>query len=295
VEQNNRGTYKLNIQSACIECIINQSRRVGEVLSLDAKTIQKLVDTTTQMSKEFSFMQSPPEVATPVYDALAKIVQKEDLYDEAKEKSMQTALSFVPVLQQKIATADDKFLTALKIAIAGNVMDLAAEVTFDLEKELEKIFHTPLARDESKALYEKLQQAKKVVVLGDNTGEHVFDKLFIQTLQEIFPAIEFYYFVRTRPIINDVTPKEAKAIDFESTCKLIDSGVDTPGFTYNRATQEAKNLFDSADIVISKGMGNYECLSPSHKSPIAFLLKVKCNVVAQSIQQEVGDMVCFIN
>jgi uncharacterized protein with ATP-grasp and redox domains len=284
----------LNIESACVECIINQSKRVAEVLELDEKIAQQLVDTATQMSHHFSFTQSPPEVATPVYAALAKIVNKEDLYDEAKKKSMQKALSFVPTLKEKIATSNDKFLTALKIAIAGNVMDLAAEVSFDLEKELDKIFHTPLARDDAQELYTKLQNASKVVVLGDNTGEHVFDKLFIQTLQTLFPQITFYYFVRSQPIINDVTPKEAQAIDFAATCTVIDSGVDTPGFVYSRASEEAKELFDTADVVISKGMGNYECLSPSHKSPIAFLLKVKCNVVANYIGQEVGDMVCLI-
>ncbi len=104
----------------------------------------------------------------------------------------------------------------------------------------------------------------------------------------------FYYFVRGKPIINDVTVREAKEAGFDELCHLVDSGVNTPGFAYSRATKEAQELFDSADLVISKGMGNYECLSPSHRKEICFLLKVKCGVVASSLNAEVGDIICKI-
>lgn len=79
--------------------------------------------------------------------------------------------------------------------------------------------------------------------------------------------------VRGNPIINDVTMKEAKEAGFDKLCSLVDSGVNTPGFTYNRANAESKELFDSADLVISKGMGNYECMSPSHRKISVFYLK----------------------
>ncbi len=246
------------------------------------------------MSKHFSFSQTPPEVATPVYEEMAKILHKKDIYDEIKALSTKKALSLLPLLKKQLETSDDPFMTALKIAVAGNVIDLASEITFDLDEELEKIFHTDFAEDDSKALAELLQKAKSVVILGDNAGEHVFDKLFVQTLQNLYSQVKFHYFVRGKPIINDVTLKEAKEIGFDTVCEVIDSGVDTPGFVYTRANEKAKKLFDTADVVISKGMGNYECLTPSHKSPIAFLLKVKCNVVAASLGREVGDIVCKI-
>ena len=98
--------------------------------------------------------------------------------------------------------------------------------------------------------------------------------------------------VRGNPIINDVTMKEALECGFDKLCNLVDSGVNTPGFAYNRANAESKKLFDEADLVISKGMGNYECLSPSHRENICFLLKVKCGVVANSLNREIGDIVC---
>jgi uncharacterized protein with ATP-grasp and redox domains len=167
-------------------------------------------------------------------------------------------------------------------------------VEFDLKEELQKIFHTNLAIDDSKELKNLLKNSKEVVVLGDNAGEHVFDKLFIKTLKELFPHISFYYFVRGKPIINDVTVKEANDINFNEVCEVINSGVTTPGFVYDLASSEAQKLFKKCDLVISKGMGNYECLSPTFKSPVCFLLKVKCGVVANSLTKEIGDIICKI-
>ncbi len=277
-----------------MECIINQARRVGDTLHVDPATAKKLVDTAEAMSREFSFSKTPPEVATPVYEKMAQILKKSDIYDEVKAHSTQKARSFLPLLQQRLKNTEDTFMTSLKIAVAGNVIDLASEVSFDLKEELAKVFWSDFAEDDSQRLRLELEKAKRVVVLGDNAGEHLFDKLAISVWKELFPHIEFCYFVRGKPIINDVTLKEAKEIAFEEVCRVVDSGVDTPGFVYERATQEAKELFDAADIVVSKGMGNYECLTPSHKSPIAFLLKVKCSVVAASLGREVGDIVCKI-
>ena len=294
MEQDHRGAYKLNIAPACVECIVNQAERVASTLHVDPNTADKLVETAKEMSKNFSFSKTPPEVATPVYEAMAKILHKEDIYEEIKALSTKKALSLLPSLQKRLEESKDLFTTSLKIAVAGNVIDLASEMRFDLDEELAKIFDTDFAIDDSKKLKTLLKKSNSVVVLGDNAGEHVFDKLFIQTLQQLYPDIKFYYFVRGKPIINDVTLKEAKEIGFDEVCDVIDSGVDTPGFVYKRANKQARELFDQADVVISKGMGNYECLTPSHKSPIAFLLKVKCNVVAESLNQNTGDIICKI-
>jgi len=282
----------VNIDKECVACIINQSAKVANAIDADKELSSKLTSTVETLSKDFSFDENPPEIASYVYEKMAEIAKKQDLYAEIKALSTQKALSFVPLLKEKLLTSDDKLLTATKIAVAGNVIDLAAAVEFDLEEELEKIFHTDFAYNDFDALQTELESAKKVVVLGDNVGEHIFDYMFVETLKELFPDVSYTYMVRGNPIINDVTMKEAKECGFDSLCNLVDSGVNTPGFTYDRANENSQKLFDDADLVISKGMGNYECLSPSHRDKICFLLKVKCNVVAKSLNREVGDIVC---
>lgn len=291
------------IDEACIGCIINQSAKVAHAIHASESLSFELTSSVEAMSKDFSFLKTPPEIASEVYEKMAEIANKIDLYDEVKALSTKKALSFVPLLKEKISSCaraerqmplgyQDKLLTATKIAVAGNVIDLAAEVEFDLEEELKKIFHTEFAHNDFAQLQNQLPHAKSVLIIGDNVGEHIFDYMFVETLIELFPHAVYYYMVRGNPIINDVTLKETSACGFDKLCTVVDSGVNTPGFTYNRANPHAKEIFDSADLVISKGMGNYECLTPSHRTKIFFLLKVKCQVVANSLGKEVGDIIC---
>ena len=285
----------MNIDTACVECIINQSVKVANAIDADKTLSNKLTSTVREMSKDFSFDDNPPEIASYVYEKMAQIANKTDLYDEVKSLSTIKAISFVPLVKEKINSSKNKLLTATKTAVAGNVIDLAAAVEFDLEDELNKIYDVDFAYDDFYKLEDELQKAEKVLVIGDNVGEHIFDYVYIETLQELYPSIKFSYMVRGNPIINDVTMKEAKEAGFDELCNLVDSGVNTPGFTYNRANDVSKQLFDDADLVISKGMGNYECMSPSHRSNICFLLKVKCDVVSSSLSCEVGSIVCKLD
>ena len=282
----------MTIDKDCVACIVNQSARVANAIGADAKLKEKITLHVESLSKDFSYDNNPPEIAAYVYENMARIANKTDLYDEVKIASTKKALSFVPLLKEKLSTSSDKLLTCTKIAVAGNVIDLAAAVEFDLDEELDKIFDTKFAHDDVENFADKLSNAKKVLIIGDNVGEHIFDYMFIETLKELYPDVEYSYMVRGNPIINDVTMLEAKESGFDKLCELVDSGVNTPGFTYNRANDYSKKLFDEVDLIISKGMGNYECLSPSHRKDICFLLKVKCDVVARSLDKEVGDIIC---
>ncbi len=282
----------MNIDEACVGCIINQSAKVSRAINADSHLTQSITQTVEKLSESFSFEQNPPQIASYVYAKIAKLANKKDLYDKQKELSTQKALSFVPLLKDTIAKSENKLLTATKIAVAGNVIDLAAEVEFDLEEELARVFETNFAHNDFDKLASSLKVAKEVVILGDNVGEHIFDYMFVEVLKVLYPESRYSYMVRGVPIINDVTMKEARECGFDELCNLVDSGVNTPGFVYDRATLEAQSLFDNADIVISKGMGNYECLSPSHRDKICFLLKVKCGVVASSLNKEIGDIIC---
>lgn len=200
------------IDKECVGCIINQSLKVANAIGADESLTNELHSRVTDMSRQFSFAHNPPEIASDVYEKMAQIANKKDLYDEIKELSTQKASALVPMLKE--------------------------------------------------------------------------------TLQELYPNTNYSYMVRGNPIINDLTMKEAIEAGFDILCNLVDSGVNTPGFTYTRANENAQKLFDSADVVISKGMGNYECLNESKRSNIFFLLKVKCDVVANSLKKRLGDIIC---
>jgi uncharacterized protein with ATP-grasp and redox domains len=259
---------------------------------LDEKTTKKVLDESAKMIPSFSMDKTPPQNATPMYQMISSLLEKPDLYKKVKEKSIQKATEFIPSCKNLIKLSSNPFLTATKIAVAGNVIDLASEFEFDLKDELDKVLKTEFDIDDSDKLFEKLSKSVTVVYLADNAGENVFDKLYIETLKELFKDIEVYYFVRSTPIINDITYGELKDDCINKVATLVDSGVQTPGVIIEDLNTHAKAIFDKADCIISKGMGNFECLSENLEYPIYHLLKVKCNVVANELKREVGDIIC---
>lgn len=284
----------MKIDHACVACIIGQTQRVADAIGAD-ETLRRRIDTDVQaMSKTFDFSKSPPEVARAVYEHLAVLAGKNDLYDEVKRHSTEKALAFVPFLRTQIAAAADPFYTAVKVAVAGNVIDLASEVTFDLDAEIGTRFHTPFAHDDVAVLEAKLRGANSLLYIGDNAGEHLFDALAIETFSRLFPTLSITYMTRGKPIINDITFDAAHADGLAAYADLVDSGVDTPGFVYERASKRAQKLFDDSDVVLTKGMGNYECLSPAPRRDLVYVLKVKCSVVAHAIGEEIGSLICKV-
>jgi uncharacterized protein with ATP-grasp and redox domains len=191
---------------------------------------------------------------------------------------------------KKLKKSDDKLLTALKIAVAGNVIDFGAKKQFNLKEILKNVFNTPFKIDNYLELKEKLKTAKKVVIIGDNCGENIFDVILADVLKSFY-EIELFYFVRGKPIINDVTIKEANDSKMPKFATIIDTGVPTPGYDLKYANKESKKIFNSADVVIAKGMGNFESLYQITKRKVFYLFIVKCNVVASAINAKEKDII----
>lgn len=285
----------MTIQPECISCIGAQSKRVCEAIHADETLSEQIISYVETALQNADFTLSPPVIAAPLYEQIAVLAHTDDLYRIQKEHATAQALSYLPFLQKTITQSDDPFLSALKTAVVGNVIDLAAEVSFDLHDAIMSVFHTPFAYDDSETLRAKLSDAKTLLYIGDNAGEHIFDALAIESLQKLYPSLTFTYMVRGTPIINDVTMDEALEAGIDKICAVTDSGVPTPGFVYELASPHAQELFDSADLIIAKGMGNYECMTPQRRQSICFLLKVKCSVVAASLNQEIGNIVCKLD
>lgn len=285
----------MNIQSECIGCIIAQSERVCEAIGADEALRKKIVSFVETSLSTADFTLSPPVIATPLYEQMALFADKIDLYDTQKTHATLQAQHYMPFLHETIEQSDNPFMALLKTAVVGNVIDLAAEVAFDLHGAITSVFDTPFAHDDSAKLAEHLKNAKTLLYLGDNTGEHLFDALAIEHLKILYPHLEITYMVRGNFIINDVTLKEAQEAKMDKICTLINSGVNTPGFVYERANVESKNLFESADVILAKGMGNYECMTPPTRKNICFLLKIKCSVVSRSLGHEIGSIICKLD
>ena len=283
----------MNLTPTCVTCIFSQSLRVCETLQVDNETTKKVLDSIAGQISEWSFKQTPPQVAARVYPEIAKLLQTDDIYYDFKRKATEHAKAFIPFVEEIIDKHNDKFYASLKAAVAGNVIDLAAQQQFDLEEEVVKVFDSPFEIDDSEELRKILQSSKNLLVVGDNAGEHLFDKVMMKCLKENFENLNIFYAVRGKPIINDITIKEALEAGIDEVAEIVDSGVDTPGLDLNRASDKMLSVYKQADVVLAKGMGNYESLNGISTRPTFFLLKVKCSVVAQSLEANVGDIICY--
>jgi len=285
----------MTIQKECIGCIIAQSERVCDAIYADKSLRKRIISYVETTLQDADFTLSPPVIAAPLYEHMAILAKTDDLYEEQKQHASTQAKSYLSFLEKTIQNSDDPLIAILKTAVVGNVIDLAAEVSFDLHEAIMSVFNMPFAHDDTETLRTSLTHAKTLLYIGDNAGEHIFDALSIQSLQKLYPQLSIIYMVRGNPIINDVTLIEAYEAGIDKICSVMDSGVPTPGFVYKLASHEAQECFSRADLIIAKGMGNYECMTPQQRDNICFLLKIKCSVVAASLSQKIGDIICKLS
>jgi uncharacterized protein with ATP-grasp and redox domains len=192
-------------------------------------------------------------------------------------------------LEQTIKNSDDPFTTALKLAIAGNIIDFAVNDNCDLEGTIEKVLNSDFAVDHSAKLREELKKAGKVLYIGDNAGEIVFDKLFIREIAHH----DLTYSVRGAPVINDATMEDAEYTGLTSMVKVISSEYDAPSTILEKSGEEFRAHFEKADVIISKGQGNLEGLIGESDPRIFFLLMVKCEVMAEFMNTQTGSYVVW--
>jgi len=280
----------MNIKPDCLVCLYNQALKTTKLLELDDELSAKILFEVAKILPNYSLNFTPPQIAKDTYKLIEDITNNPDPLKKAKEISIKEAKSFKPTLYEEIKKSNNPLLTALKIAVAGNVIDFGAKEQIPLKETLDKIFHTPFKLDNFKEFENKLKTAKTLVILGDNCGENIFDVILADTIKSLYD-IEIFYFVRGKPIINDVTLLEANESDMPKFATIIDTGVPTPGYDLKYANEKSKEIFENADLIISKGMGNFESLYGITKREIFYLFVVKCNVVASAVKCDIKDLI----
>lgn len=228
-----------------------------------------------------------PEITRNLISKLKKESLIDDPYKKEKEASNTELLNRYPEFKNKVQTSSNKFDTALRYAIAGNIIDFGPNHKFDVDDTIDRVFTTELAINHSEQLKEEISKAKTILYLGDNCGEIVMDKLFLETINH--PNVT--YAVRNDYILNDATIKEAEEVGIPEVAQLISNGDDAPSTLLHRVSDEFREIYNKVDLIISKGMGNYEGLINESDSRLFFLLMVKCPVIGKKIGAQKGDFV----
>jgi len=281
----------------CIPCFYRQALDAARIAGTDEIKQKQIVDKISQLIPDFPLEASPPEMGREIYSLVGKISGVKDPFKEIKENSNKFALKLYPKLKQEINNSEDRLLTAIKLSIIGNIIDYGAKNSLNVVEEIDHLFQGNfIINNENNSTTFKYNQFKEalnkvdtIIYLADNAGEVVFDRLLIEELVKELGK-EVIYVVKGKPIINDALIEDALFCGINRTAKVISSGSDAPGTLLKYCSPEFIRLYQKAELIISKGQGNYEALSEEDR-PIFFLFRVKCPVIAEDVGCNVGDMI----
>jgi len=273
----------------CYPCFLRQALDAARFAGASGEQQAKVLQETLEMLRGIDPTTTPPEIGDQIHRRVREMVADGDPYNEVKRAATDEALRLRPWMRATIAGAQDPLETAVRLAIAGNIIDYGHNPNYDLEATIADATQRPLDANDMDALRSALTRAQEdgdgILFIGDNAGETVFDRALIEILD-----VNVTYAVKGAPVLNDATLEDAQQAGLDETAELVSTGSDTPGTILVRTSDAFQCLFAEAEVIIAKGQANYETLSPGDER-IFFLLKAKCPVIARDLGVETGGLI----
>ncbi len=268
------------LQPDCIPCILKMSIVALRELALDDDTIKEIYNhiLETPALRGVHWDVTSPEVIEEVMKTIQEATGKHDPFDSIKSRQNQRAMELYPFLQKLVDEDPEPLTMAMKLAILGNALDLMiADKGVDIEKTVTEKAHYSLPQGVWEDFKNRLEASRSLVYIGDNAGEIVFDKLFIETLQREYHT-DVVFIVRGSPTLNDATVLEARSIGMDKVATVLENGIDgpLPGTILHRCSSKVRELMEKTDLIISKGGGNFDTLEEQQSDNITFMLLAKC-------------------
>ena len=284
----------MKTQFECIPCILRQTIETARLATSDVQLQKEAINRILIYLTDIDYNTPPPALGREVYSIIHRITGNNDPYKELKHKYNALGLAHYDELLRIVFKSDDPVMMAAKLAVVGNIIDFGAQShdQVNIKESVQNIAKIDFEINDFNRFIDDLKKARSVLYIADNAGEIVFDRLFIEILQRYYPEVglEFKVAVRGAPIINDATREDAEMVGLDKIATIIENGDNAPATLLDRVSPEMKEAFTNADIIIAKGMGNYETLD-DRTELIYYLLKVKCALVSKVIGAPVGSLV----
>ncbi len=275
----------MNTSLECLPCIFRQTLDAVRRVSDDPAFCEQVVREVAGWIHTSDLQQSPPVMAQRLHRLLRERTGIADPYANAKARDNALALSLLPELRERLAVSPDPLLLAVRLAVAGNLIDLgpkhdlsADEIRCSIRQVLDASFSGDV-----ETFRQAVANARDILYLADNAGEIVLDRLLIEALGPERVTVA----VRGSPVINDATIEDARAAGLHEIVRVISNGSDAPGTVLEECDADFLKRFIQADLVIAKGQGNFETLSAAPRD-ICFLFKVKCPVISSNVGLPLG-------
>lgn len=278
----------MNSHVDCIACIVNKANELADKYITRKRDKYSFLNKVLLEIAQTDEEKMAPYVISRVMRLLTDITGISDFYAEEKQLFNHKMLDMEEDIKRILSKADDCFLNTLKLAMAGNVVDFGAysHMTIDRVKAImEKTIDSSIEHDTYEKLLTALEDARTLVYLSDNTGEIVFDKLFLAEIKKKYPNLDIYLATRGKPALNDATEKDAYDVGIQEYATIINNGTDIPGTDLNEVSHAFKDKFNQADVIIAKGQGNFESLCGSGYN-VFYLFLCKCAMMTKRMEKE---------
>jgi len=276
----------MEIKPDCLPCVLSQAIKASKIATGDVNIQQLILDETINLIEKYKAYKNPADMGRDMHLIVKKHSKLFDPYIKIKQDNITEALEVYGYLKSFLLQKQNDIVWALKIAATGNYLDSTIYSNLDVKTCIEQELHRDFSICDVEIFSDKLSQAKKILFIGDNAGETVFDRILIESIKDK----DITYAVRHEPIINDITMEEAYLTGIDACAKIITTGCNAPGVLFNECSEEFLETYLEADIVLSKGQGNYESLSEDSRD-IFFLLKAKCPVIAKAFGKDLNDYI----
>jgi uncharacterized protein with ATP-grasp and redox domains len=280
----------MKIQQECVPCLLKRILFEAELSTTDTKRNTKVLRTACKLLSElYNPSECSATIATQVHKAVYTVLKDNDPYASLKQTSTSVAQSLVPKVKSLIEHSEDALRTSMICAIIGNVLDFGIDGSGIhprmLEETFDGLYAEGLGHDEYPMLRGSLAHAKRLVLCTDNCGEIVFDKIMCQEMKKFNPNLHITAIVKGEPVLSDATRDDADEILFSEVAdEIYSTGCFCVGVDFSRLPLEAKTSLEHADLIMSKGMANYESFSETTYRPIAYLLRTKCGAIARAMK-----------
>ncbi len=276
----------MRVHLDCFPCFLRQSIIALRLGTKDESLRETILKSTLDYIQNTDISKPPAYTTTFIHKKIRQMLGI-DPFKDIKSEYNQIALRLYPSLKTTIEKSPDPLWTSTRLAIAGNVIDFGIFTSVDIEGALRKALNNQLAVDDYSSFKNAISIADKILYLTDNAGEIVFDRLLIETLIQLGKEVKAV--VKGSPVINDSTMDDAEESGLTEVCDVIDNGSEAVGTILEWTSSVFQKIFNDAQLVISKGQGNFETLIGAEKK-IFFLFQSKCDVVSKELGLSTGSM-----
>ncbi|MGI6435014.1 MAG: damage-control phosphatase ARMT1 family protein [Syntrophomonadaceae bacterium] len=278
----------------CLPCLLQQAVRTAKRHLPHEEDQMEMARAVIAIMATLEEDESVPYIVQKIQTTLKKHLNNPDPFKEEKDYYNREMLKLEDELIQLRDSCADPFVAGLKLAAAGNIIDFGPGYDLSRNMVLESIRET-LAREYCDevliSLQADLEQATTVLYLGDNAGEIVFDKIFIAAIKEHYPQLVVYFATRGKPILNDVTEADAYLVGMDRLAIIINNGTDIPGTVLPYCSPDFVKIFDQANVIISKGQGNFESLYGSGRENLYYIFLCKCGLFMDRLGAKQNDII----